>query len=240
MTYGSYLRLDELLSLQTLSSDPPEHDERLFLVIHQVYELWFAQILWEGDRVVARLAADDRPAAVHALGRIRAIVKVLVSQLDVLETMTPLEFASFREFLATASGFQSAQFREFEFWLGLKDGRALDRADSEPVRARLQARLAGPSVWDALVAHLRRTGHGQPDEVGLLESAYRTDPSAAGLCERFVDLDEGVQEWRYRHVQMVRRTIGTRTGTGGSSGAAYLRSTLRDAFPALWDVRARF
>lgn len=244
-TYGTYLRVDELLQLQRLSSDPPEHDELLFITIHQVYELWFKQILWELDRARALLDGDDRARARHTLGRVRSIVKVLVSQLDVLETMTPLEFASFRAHLESGSGFQSAQFREVEFTLGLKDPAAARRAETDATRERLQARLDAPSLWDALLAHLARTGHPADttsDEAveDALVGLYRHDPDAAGLCEALVDLDEGVQEWRYRHVKMVERTIGAKVGTGGSAGAAYLRSTLRPAFPLLWSIRSRF
>ena len=245
LTYGTYLRVDDLLDLQRLSGDPPEHDELLFITIHQVYELWFKQILWELDRAVALLDADDRARARHTLGRVRTIVKVLVSQLDVLETMTPLEFASFRAHLESGSGFQSAQFREVEFALGLKDPAAVRRAEHDAARARLERRLAAPSLWDAHLAHLARTGHPvDPTDTAAVEDVlvevYREDPDAAGLCESLVDLDEGLQEWRYRHVKMVERTIGAKMGTGGSAGAAYLRSTLRPAFPPLWDVRSRF
>ncbi|MFC5381164.1 tryptophan 2,3-dioxygenase [Aquipuribacter nitratireducens] len=253
-TYGTYLRVDELLDLQTLSSDPPEHDELLFITIHQVYELWFKQILWELDRAVVLLGQDERARASHTLGRVRTIVKVLVSQLDVLETMTPLEFASFRAHLESGSGFQSAQFREVEFALGLKDPAAVRRAEHEAARERLRRRLEAPSLWDALLAHLARTGHPvgstAPGDVpgpatqdaveDMLLRLYREDPGAALLCEAFTDLDEGVQEWRYRHVKMVERTIGAKPGTGGSAGAAYLRTTIRPAFPALWTVRSRF
>ena len=245
LTYGTYLRVDELLELQRLSSDPPEHDELLFITIHQVYELWFKQILWELDRAVTLLGTDDRARAQHSLKRVRAIVKVLVSQLDVLETMTPLEFASFREHLQSGSGFQSAQFREVESVLGLKDAAAVRRAETDATRERLQHRLDSPSLWDALLAHLGRTGYPvDPADGAAVEDAlvelYRHDPDAAGLCESLVDLDEGVQEWRYRHVKMVERTIGAKPGTGGSDGASYLRRTLRPAFPALWSIRSRF
>ncbi len=245
LTYGTYLRVDDLLRLQRLSSDPPEHDELLFITIHQVYELWFKQILWELDRVVRLLGTDDRARARHTLGRVRSIVKVLVSQLDVLETMTPLEFASFRAHLESGSGFQSAQFREVEFVLGLKDPAAMRRAEHGEARGRLQARLDAPSLWDALLAHLSRTGHpveatDEPAVEDMLVDLYHHHPDAAGLCESLVDLDEGIQEWRYRHVKMVERTIGAKLGTGGSDGAAYLRSTLRPAFPLLWSIRSRF
>ena len=245
VTYGSYLRVEELLGLQRLSSDPPEHDELLFITIHQVYELWFKQILWELDRAVRLLDVDDRARVGHALKRVRSIVKVMVSQLDVLETMTPLEFASFRDHLESGSGFQSAQFREFEFLLGLKNPSAVKRAETPRARALLERRLAEPSIFDALLAHLGRTGHrvdvDDPAAVeDMLLEVYTGDPDAAGLCEAFVDLDEGMQEWRYRHVKMVQRTIGARMGTGGSAGAEYLRSTLREAFEPLWAIRDRF
>jgi len=238
VTYTSYLRIDDLLSLQQLRSaagGAPEHDEMLFIVIHQVYELWFKQILWELDHVVALLDADDPTRAAHGLNRVLRILKVLVGQLDVLETMTPLEFLSFRDHLDRASGFQSVQFRELEALVGVHRG--------EPMDERVARRLEQTDLWQALLGHLARTGHGtadpgDPAEVrAMLVHAYRTDPAAGELCERFVDLDEGLQEWRYRHVQMVRRTIGTRGGTGGSDGAEYLATTIRQAFPDLWAIR---
>ena len=238
-----YLRVDELLELQHPRSD--EHDEVLFIVIHQVYELWFKQILWELDHAVDLLDSDDSVRAQHTITRVLRILKVLVGQLDVLETMTPLEFLSFRDRLDSASGFQSTQFRELEVLLGVAEedlvARALDGAAS-PGRRRLAARCDLPTLWDVLVAHLPRVGHhaAAGDDAGLrsmLVSVYRTDPVGAELCERFVDLDEGLQEWRYRHVKMVQRTIGTRTGTGGSEGAEYLVSTIRAAFPLLWEIR---
>jgi tryptophan 2,3-dioxygenase len=251
-TYRSYLRLDELLELQ---DSGPEHDEMLFIVVHQVYELWFKEVLHELDHAMELLRAGDRPRARHTLFRVRTIVKVLVAQLDVLETMTPLQFLSFRDRLEAGSGFQSTQFRELEFVLGHKDAAAIDRAEPDaPGRARLRRRLEEPTLWDAFLAHLagarievgeERLGRDvregvQPDPAlqGVLAGVYRTDPDLAGLCEALVDLDEGMQEWRYRHVKMVERTIGTKPGTGGSSGAAYLRTTLHQPFfPDLWDLR---
>ena len=248
-TYSDYLRIDDLLGLQQPRSD--EHDEILFIVIHQVYELWFRQILWELDRVVELLAEDDSVRAQHSLARVLRILKVLVGQLDVLETMTPLEFLSFRDRLESASGFQSLQFREIEVLVGMVDRRmvddALDKPDT-PARARLADRLGRPTLWDALLGHLGRIGHPVPDQGGaaadqaveqMLVGVYRHDPAAAELCERFVDLDEGLQEWRYRHLKMVQRTIGTRRGTGGSDGAEYLASTIRPAFPHLWAIRTQ-
>lgn len=212
VTYGSYLALDELLGLQRPRSQ--EHDELLFIVIHQVYELWFKQLLHEEAELQRRLAAGSVPGAIKTLHRMRTIVKTIVAQIDVLETLTPLEFLSFRSSLARSSGFQSEQFR------------------------RLEATFA--PLLEALLDVLASRGHDQADPEERCIAAYRTDPGGAQLCEAFVDVDEGLQEWRYRHVKMVERTIGTKQGTGGSSGADYLRSTLfKPAFPPLWSIRAR-
>jgi tryptophan 2,3-dioxygenase len=238
LTYSSYLRIDELLALQTPRSEGPEHDEHLFIVIHQVYELWFRQLLVESARLQAMLEARDAPAALHTLKRILTILKTIVAQVDILETMTPLSFASFRGRLESASGFQSAQFREFEAVLGRRDAWILEQHPPGPARDRIEAAMARPSLWESFLRFL------DTDEAGAraaVLAAYRDDPVAAMVCERLVDLDEGVQEWRYRHVKMVERTIGSGPGTGGSSGAAYLRRTLHHpVFPLLWEVRTAF
>jgi len=274
-TYSSYLKLDELLGLQQPMSDGPEHDEMLFIVIHQVYELWFKVLLHEMDFLKTRFLANDTPHALHTLKRILTILKTLVSQLDILETMTPLHFLSFRGRLESASGFQSFQFREIEFSLGLKNGAMMAHYPPESeVRRRLEARFAAPSVWDAFLRYLAANGYPVPARDGgpapadgatpsggassagtrasrgiepspavqaLLVTIYRDDATIAQVCERLLDLDEGMQEWRYRHVKMVERTIGTKTGTGGSTGAAYLHTTLSTpVFPDLWAVRAAF
>jgi tryptophan 2,3-dioxygenase len=255
VTYSSYLKLDELLSLQQPVSDGPEHDEILFIVIHQIYELWFKELLHEVDYLISLLGRQDSPRALHTLKRVLTILKVVVAQIDVLETMTPLEFLSFRARLETGSGFQSFQFRELEFVLGAKSASALDRypAGSEP-RKSLERRLREPALWDAFLRFLTAMGHSIPREAlerdltrpvepvpslhPVLIDIYRKDPVLASLCERLVDLDEGVMEWRYRHVKMVQRTIGTKRGTGGSEGAAYLMTTLnRPVFPDLWEIR---
>jgi tryptophan 2,3-dioxygenase len=254
-TYGEYLRTDELLGLQTPLSEGPEHDEMLFIVIHQVYELWFKQVLHELDYLESLLTRNEGDRAKHTLKRILTILKVMVAQLDILETMTPLEFLSFRDRLEAGSGFQSHQFRELEFALGLKDARALERypAGGE-ARRRLERRLAAPTLWDAFLRHLAANGVPVPpsdldrDVTSSVEPSaelrpalvdvYRNRPALAELCERLVDLDEGLQEWRYRHVKMVQRTIGTRRGTGGSAGAEYLMKTLnRPLYPDLWAIR---
>jgi tryptophan 2,3-dioxygenase len=257
VTYGSYLRIDELLALQQPRSSGPEHDELLFIVIHQVYELWFKEMLHELDYARRLFEAGESHRVQHTFKRILTILKVLVAQLDILETMTPLEFLSFRERLAAASGFQSDQFRQLEFTLGMKSAGVAQRfpADSRG-RAALEQRYHEPTLWDAFVRYLAREGYQVPSEVltrdvtgpvepssdlqHVLMDVYRRDPKNAELCERLVDLDEGMQEWRYRHVKMVERTIGTKPGTGGSEGAAYLRGTLaRPLFPDLWAIRGR-
>lgn len=259
-TYGNYLMIPELLSLQQCVSidddtGEPEHDETLFIIIHQVYELWFKQILHELDYIVSLLDDHKVNGASHHLKRVLKIMKTLVGQLDVLETMTPAEFASFRSFLANASGFQSAQFRELEFLLGIKDRIQLDWFTGDE-GARLAERFEAPTIWDAFVNVLYRDGVAVPQEV--LERDVRepiventdlqaaiverySDEGFAALCETLTDLDEGLQEWRYRHVMMVKRTIGTKMGTGGSDGAAYLATTLfKPAFPDLWAIRTAF
>lgn len=259
LTYGGYLRLDELLSLQTPRSGgggDPEHDELLFIVIHQVYELWFKQLLHELDYAAARLREGDAARASHTLGRMRSILKTVVAQVDVLETMTPLEFAAFRGHLEASSGFQSAQFRAIEFALGHKRANMVRHfADDPAAQALLAARHEAPTLWDAFLHFLSGAGHLVPAEAlcrdvreplapspgvqAVLVAVYRGDPGARNICERLVDLDEGFQEWRYRHIKMVERTIGTKPGTGGSPGAAYLATTLKPFFPDLWAIRAQ-
>jgi tryptophan 2,3-dioxygenase len=257
VTYASYLKVDELLGLQQPRSAGPEHDEMLFIVIHQVYELWFKELLHELDHVTRLLDAGETHRAQHTLKRILTILKVLVAQLDILETMTPREFLTFRERLQAASGFQSDQFRQIEFVLGRKSEAAITRfAADGRARMALQKRYAEPTLWDAFLHYLVREGYAvPPDQLGrdltqpiqpservqqVIIDVYRRDTKNAELCERLVDLDEGMQEWRYRHVKMVERTIGAKPGTGGSSGAAYLRTTLgQNLFPDLWDIRTR-
>ena len=255
LTYNAYLKIDALLELQQPRSEGPEHDELLFIVIHQVYELWFKQLLHELDRVRQLLTAGVPHRAQHTLKRILTILKVLVAQLDILETMTPLEFLSFRDRLESGSGFQSHQFRELEFALGWKDARALERYPTEgEIRTRLERRLAAPTLWDAFLHHLAANGitvpsadlerdvtrrvEPSPKLREALVQVYRNNPPLAELCERLLDLDEGIMEWRYRHVKMVQRTIGTKRGTGGSTGAEYLMATLdKPLYPDLWAIR---
>ncbi len=254
-SYPEYLKIKELLALQQPLSEGPEHDEMLFIVIHQVYELWFKEILHELDHLNELLARNDGARARQTLKRILTILKVMVAQLDILETMTPLEFLSFRDRLESGSGFQSHQFRELEFALGWKDPKAMERYPvGSEVRQQLERRLKSGSLWDTFLHHLASSGCPVPrtdlerDVTRRVESSpalrevliavYRSQPALAELCERLVDLDEGLMEWRYRHVKMVQRTIGTRRGTGGSAGADYLLATLnRPLFPDLWAIR---
>ncbi|MEM9556941.1 MAG: tryptophan 2,3-dioxygenase family protein [Acidobacteriota bacterium] len=264
LTYSSYLKIDELLELQVPRSggnwDDAEHDEMLFIVIHQVYELWFKQILHELDHLVDGFEAhrphDDRsPFVRHALQRVLTILKTMVAQIDVLETMTPISFSSFRSRLEEASGFQSPQFRELEFLLGhRREGMLAYHEGNERALHRLRSRLEQPTLYQSFLRYLGRSGHPVPDRVyaeleeplvelpevrSTLVATYREMSPMAEVCERLVDFDEGLQEWRYRHVKMVERTIGMKKGTGGSSGAEYLRGTLfRPLFPDLWAIRS--
>jgi tryptophan 2,3-dioxygenase len=248
LTYGSYLRLPDLLSCQ--SPRTAKHDELLFVIIHQVYELWFKQILHEAAMLQHQLEAGNAPGALHTARRIAKILKTIVGQLDILETMTPRQFAGFRPELGSSSGFQSEQFREIEAVLGRRD---LDAAGHPGTAAALARR----SVFDSLLRYLATDGRdvpswaldrdprepwhgGHPEILRLFGAVYGDESSdAAEVCESLVDIDEGIQEWRYRHVKMVERIIGAKRGTGGSSGVEYLRSTLfRPAFPDLWEVRS--
>jgi tryptophan 2,3-dioxygenase len=256
LTYTSYLRIDDLLQLQQPRSDGPEHDEMLFIVIHQVYELWFRQLLHEAAFLQRTLDAANAAQALATVERLLTILKTVVAQIDVLETMTPLSFASFRHRLESASGFQSAQFREWEAVLGRRERSVLEHHPPGAARARIEAALARPSLYDSLLRYLARQGATIPAEAlerdvrepyaataaveDALLAVHRERGLAAVLCEGFVDLDEGVQEWRYRHLKMVERTIGARPGTGGSAGAAYLATTLsQPMFPELWTLRSR-
>jgi tryptophan 2,3-dioxygenase len=261
VTYTSYLALEELLAAQRpLSRDAdgrPEHDELLFIVIHQVYELWFKQLVHELTEVQRTLEAGDTDTTLHLLNRVLKILKTLVAQIDVLETMTPLQFTSFRDRLESASGFQSAQFREIEAILGRRDAAApAAHPEGSAGRSRIEDAQRRRSLWGSFLAFLAARGHALADDVlardvtlppepdsrvqDVLVGVYRADADAALVAERLVDLDEGFQEWRYRHVKMVERTIGTRRGTGGSAGVEYLRTTLfQPIFPDLWEIRSR-
>jgi tryptophan 2,3-dioxygenase len=248
LTYGTYLRLDQLLSSQAPLTESP--DELLFVIIHQVYELWFKQVLHEAALLQSRLEAGNGAAALGTARRIAKILKTVVGQLDILETMTPQQFASFRPELGSSSGFQSTQFRYLEAVLGRRDfsRSVIDQKLAEitsrrPLFASLLRYLeaSGYPVAAEALGHdpaLPWTGS-EPVQETLL-AVYADEGEPAEVCEALVDIDEGLQEWRYRHVKMVERIIGRKTGTGGSAGSDYLRSTLfRPAFPDLWEIRSR-
>jgi tryptophan 2,3-dioxygenase len=256
ITYASYLKVPELLDLQQPKSSPEEHDEMLFIIIHQVYELWFKQMLHEGDLLKTQLVNDQDELAFATLKRMLTVLKTMVSQIDILETMTPISFLSFWDFLQSASGFQSAQFREFEFQLGYKRTKTLNHyPEGSMEHEALARRIAEPSIWNVFCGWIKGRGFEVPEHLVRGDSneptaacpefqpelirLYREHPHERALCEHLVDLDEGIQEWRYRHVMMVQRTIGVRMGTGGSDGVGYLRNTLfNPLFPDLWSIRA--
>ncbi len=255
LTYSKYLKLEELLALQEPTSQPPEHDEMLFIVIHQVYELWFKELLHEFAKIKSDFSADRVHDAIHTLKRSRMILKTLVAQIDILETMTPMSFKSFRDRLDTASGFQSVQFREVEFVLGYKRPEMLKyHAEGGAGRATLAARLRERSVIDHFHDLLEHHGVTIPESVRRRDLAkplepnehvqrgilrlYTSVPELAILFELMTDIDEGHQEWRYRHVKLVERTIGNKKGTGGSLGVAFLKKSLFiPVFPDLWAIR---
>ena len=247
LTYGSYLRVPELLSHQVPESDPPAHDELLFITIHQVYELWFQLLLAELTDARDRMLAAETYLPRVRLQRCHAIERVLVGQVDVIDTMTPQDFLEFRTKLAPASGFQSAQFREIEFLSGLKDPEYLDRLRglTPDEEARLQRRLEEPSLWDGYLRLLATSGF-TTDTAEARFEAYRciaNDRAQYGalwdLAEALVDHDQAWSLWRARHVLMAERQIGTKRGTGGSAGGAYLRSRVEFRFfPELWELRS--
>jgi tryptophan 2,3-dioxygenase len=255
LTYADYLKLDQFLGLQQPRSSPPEHDEMIFIVTHQAYELWFKLQLHELEKVRDDFRANHPYAAIATFKRIRTVMKVMVEQVDILETMTPMSFGSFRDRLDTASGFQSVQFREFEFLLGYKRADMLRfHAPGTPAYETLTRRLREPSVVDAFYDFLGQRGVAIPRELrqrdptlptepnedveeGILR-LYKTQPDLEILFELMTDFDEGFQEWRYRHIKLVERTIGSKKGTGGSLGVAFLKKSLfLPVFPDLWAIR---
>ena len=257
LTYERYLQLPKLLELQEPQSSPPEHDEMLFIVIHQAYELWFKQLKHEFAKINRDFTSNDLYGAIHTFKRCRTIMKILVEQIDILETMTPMSFTSFRDRLDTASGFQSVQFREFEFSLGYKRPDMLRyHTEGSPARAVLERCLAERTVIDFFYDFLAHRGVAIPAEIknrdlsepngpneavqdGIWE-LYKNEPSVGILLELMTDFDEGFQEWRYRHVMLVARTIGEKKGTGGSLGVPFLKKSLfMPLFADLWAIRHR-
>jgi tryptophan 2,3-dioxygenase len=248
LTYGDYLRLADLLAQQVPTGDPPAHDELLFITIHQVYELWFKLLLAELTDARDRMLAGETYLPRVRLERCHAVERVLIGQVDVIDTMTPQDFLAFRTRLAPASGFQSVQFREIEFLSGLKDPGFLARFRglSDDERSRLERRLAEPTLWDGFLAVLARAGFAV-DEAGDRFAAYAAvagDRERYGglwdLAEALLDHDQSFAVWRARHVLMAERQIGAKSGTGGSTGGAYLRSRVELRFyPELWELRSR-
>lgn len=257
LTYTKYLKIDEILNLQEPLSEG-EHDEMLFIIIHQVFELWFKQILHEMSALQKHLEQGDTYQASGTLKRVLTILKVNVGQLDVLETMTPLSFLAFRTRLENSSGFQSVQFRVLEFLLGNKNKKMVEFHKKTPeAYDQLLSLMTAPTLQDSFFRYMKKSGYAIPEEIlnrdfqqnyqaderveNLIRKAYEDNKGAAMICELMVDLDEGFQEWRYRHVKMIERTIGNKPGTGGSSGVEYLKQTLfKPIFPDLWNVRSQF
>lgn len=256
MNYGEYLKIDELLSAQkTLSS---EHDEMLFIIIHQSYELWFKQILHEIEYLQKNLEKNNIWMSIKTLKRVLVILKMIVNKIDILETMTPLDFKSFRSFLKNSSGFQSVQFRKVELTLGLRTTIALkNEALSQRERDDLEIFTKNVTLWESFIRFLQKYDNSiqapqktskdnlvfeqNEDNQNKIYELIKSKPEISVLCEAMIDFDEGFQEWRYRHVKMVERTIGSKEGTGGSSGVEYLKSTLhRQVFPDLWAIRSLY
>src|SRR6185436_14775486 len=258
LSYNKYLRVSELIDLQTCLSTPAHHDELLFITVHQAYELWFKQILHEVDAAIELMNKDRTAEAALAMRRVVEIEKLLVNQIHILETMTPIAFLGFRDELNPASGFQSMQFREIEFSSGLKDERIQKEfAADDFANSRLQSRMKAPSLGDAFFALLSRRGFDTP---AADLSANAEDKKAGNdkrvsavveilthpeklykeyqLSEALLEHDEHFSLWRSHHIKMVECMVGTKRGTGGSEGVGYLRTTLdKKFFPELWEAR---
>ena len=258
LSYNKYLKVRDLIGLQECLSDPAHHDELLFITVHQAYELWFKQILHEVDAAASAMREGRAPSAARALARVAEIEKLLVAQIHILETMTPINFLGFRDQLNPASGFQSMQFREVEFASGLKDAGVM-RAfrEDEFASARLRARFDAPTLGEEFYALLARRGlDSPPDDASLPDDErrrrYQLRVRAVvevlthfeqrheefQLGEALISHDEFFSLWRYHHVKMVERMLGTKRGTGGSEGVGYLKTTLdKKFFPELWEAR---
>ncbi|HEX8650095.1 MAG TPA: tryptophan 2,3-dioxygenase family protein [Pyrinomonadaceae bacterium] len=258
LSYNKYLRVVDLIGLQECLSEPAHHDELLFITIHQTYELWFKQILHEVDAAIAQMNEDRAAAASRSINRVVEIEKILVNQIHILETMTPISFLAFRDELNPASGFQSMQFREIEFSSGLKDeGILRSFHDDEFAYLRLKARYEGAALGDAFYALLRRRGFDAPADDASLSAEeqrrlygkrtravlevvthFEDRYEEFQLAESLIEHDEYFALWRAHHVKMVERMVGTKRGTGGSEGVGYLRTTLdKRFFPELWEAR---
>jgi tryptophan 2,3-dioxygenase len=256
LSYNTYLRVPELIELQTCLSSPAHHDELLFITVHQAYELWFKQILHEIDAAIVLMKEDRAAEGAQALRRVVEIEKLLVQQIHILETMRPISFLAFRDELNPASGFQSMQFREVEFSSGLKDESILRSfAHDDFARKRLETRLRAPSLSEAFFALLRRRGFDTPASDATRDEQERrsnhgkravveilTHPEKLNeeyqLAEALLEHDEYFSLWRSHHIKMVERMVGTKRGTGGSEGVGYLQKTLdKKFFPEIWEAR---
>jgi tryptophan 2,3-dioxygenase len=260
MSYGDYLGLDQLLSAQHPRSEPAQHDELLFIIQHQTSELWLKLMLHELRSARSLLTTDELAPALKRLARVKRIQEVLTDQWSVLATLTPSEYAEIRPFLATSSGFQSWQYRAVEFLLGNKNADMVKVFAHDPAaQAELQQLLQEPSLYDEFLAYLARRGYDvptslldrdwsepyrlSPELVDTFAAVYANPEEHWGVyetCEELVDLEDNFQEWRFRHLQVVQRTIGHKLGTGGSSGVDFLRRALDlTFFPELYEVRTR-
>ncbi|HWC31709.1 MAG TPA: tryptophan 2,3-dioxygenase family protein [Actinomycetota bacterium] len=247
LSYATYLRIPELLDVQSPIAEPPAHDELLFIVVHQAFELWFKEMLFELESARDAMFGGETFKPRHYLERVHAILRILIEQIRVLETMSPQEFLEFRSNLSPASGFQSLQFREIEYVSGLRNPAYVNLAEEGPERERLRRRLDEPTLWEGYRAVMEAEGLPMPadDEEGrrasLLKMMRDRDAFAElfALSEALIAYDELFSQWRFHHVLMVEREIGSKTGTGGSSGSAYLRTTLdKRFFPELWGIRS--
>ena len=260
MTYGGYLRLDRLLSAQQPVSDPPHHDEMLFIIQHQVSELWLKLLVHELQAAAGHLREDRLDPCQKIFSRCKAVLRQLTAMWSVLETLTPSEYAEFRHLLGPSSGFQSAQYRTVEFLLGNKNAGMLKVFAHDPeAQAMLRGALEAPSLYDEALRHLARAGHPvparhlerdwtrphvmDPELVPVFERIYADTAAhweAYHLCEDLVDLETEFQLWRFRHMRTVMRIIGFKRGTGGSSGVGFLKQALElTFFPELFEVRTR-
>src|SRR5215203_487962 len=257
LSYNKYLRVQDLINLQDCLSAPAHHDELLFITVHQAYELWFKQVLHELDAAIMLMEEDRIPAATRAIKRVVEIEKLLVNQIHILESMTPISFLAFRDQLNPASGFQSMQFREIEFSSGLKDKSILREFSSDEfAHERLQARMSRPSLAECFYRVLQRRGFNAPlnteGDAGQQKKSYEERTLAAlevlthfeeryeefQLAESLLDHDEYFSLWRSHHIKMVERMVGAKRGTGGSEGIGYLKTTLdKKFFPELWEAR---
>ena len=258
ITYMSYLKVDELLELQTLVSEPKHHDEMLFIIIHQAYELWFKLVLHELEKAADHMKKKEVLSANHFVKRVVEIFRILVPQIQLLETMTPKDFLEFRSRINPASGFQSVQFREIEFFAGLREMRYLEHLKNVPgATQKLQKRMASPPLGEIYLEMIRGLGFSLPENITAAHlEAHAEDSNQVlatlkqiymspykyleiyQLTESLLDFDEYLSLWRYHHVMTVERIIGMKTGTGGSPGANYLRATTsKQCFPFLWKVR---